>query len=160
MDFSRHYRDSTCDLLEQFVDASDTLISKTPVDAFFHALSTHDFCVILPGDTASTSKLFKAIFSMCIPVVFVNYNRQLPFSRILDWEKFSILEPVESSKSKNKIQDLVEKLRSLRSNETALLNMKNALKNAAPLFDYDRTSWPSVYHLTLLELELFSKLSG
>jgi hypothetical protein len=160
MDFARHFRDSTCDLLDQFVNASDSLISKIPIDAFSHALNTHDFCIILPGDTASTSKLFKAIFSFCIPVIFVNYNRQLPFSRILDWDKFSVLEPVESTKSKNKMRDLVNKLRVLRSNETALFNMKSALKNAAPLFDYDRTSWPSVYHLTLLEIELFSHLSG
>eukprot|EP00981_Chlorochromonas_danica_P016113 scaffold15735_cov308-Ochromonas_danica.AAC.1 len=37
---------------------------------FDEGMETSLFCLILPGDTPGTAKLYKAIFRGCIPVVF------------------------------------------------------------------------------------------
>ena len=71
----------------------DSIVVNYDYDSkkFETAMKTSDFCIILPGDTTSTSKYWKAIYAGCIPVLFMTNRQQLPFNNFLDWSKFSII---------------------------------------------------------------------
>jgi hypothetical protein len=133
---------------------SSSLISKNlSSDEFNRGLLDSDFCFVIPGDTPSTSKLYKAIFSGCIPVIFTSYPSQLPFYHLLDWSTFSIIVLKDYIRSSDKIEQLINYLKDLREDELRLLQYKENLEKVSSLFDYSRTKWPSVYHLSLLELK-------
>ena len=121
-------------------------------DEMVKAYHTSDFCLILPGDTSSTMKLYKAIFAHCIPVIFVSFPGQLPFYSILDWSKFSVVVYKDLIHSASGMQELLTLLTSIRDDPQVLRSYKQALWDAGPLFDYRKSDWPSVYHLTLLTL--------
>jgi hypothetical protein len=105
-------------------------------------------------DTPSTSKLYKALFSGCIPVVFVSFPSQLPFYLILDWSKIAIVVMKDLIRIPGKIDLLLAQLKKIRSNTSLLNSYKENVAKVAPLFDYSHWKWPSVYHLTLLQLKL------
>lgn len=99
-------------------NVSDSIVLDSGYDSkkFDIAMKTSDFCIILPGDTTSTSKCWKAIFSGCIPVLFLTNKQQLPYERFLDWSKFSIIVLKDILNQGNKFQLLLTRLQNIRNN--------------------------------------------
>lgn len=150
MDNSREFRRKPC---EVWKDTPDSLISSRKISSqdFNRAMRRSDFCVILPGDTPGTAKLYKAIFSGCIPVYFVSSKAQLPFSRFLNWNKFAVIVQKETIHNEKMMMALSRYLFNIR-NSDKLIEMQENLKKVRVLFDFDNFLWPSVYHLMLLDL--------
>ena len=114
-------------------------------------LVSSDFCFILPGDTASTSKLYKAMFAGCIPVIFYTYMEDLPFFDIVDWKKLAVLVSKHVINIPTEFHKFLNEIQILRKSGTALKAFRSAILNASFVFDWSTTSWPSPYHFTLLE---------
>lgn len=150
MDTKRRWREMAYSLMN---DTLNSIVTISIIESeFVNALHQSDFCIILPGDTVSSAKLYKAIFSGCIPVIFISFYQHLPFSRFIDWELFSILVRKEDLYFKDKIQALITRLMQIRQNKSLLYGLRSNLKLASMFFDWDREQWPSVYHFILLEL--------
>jgi hypothetical protein len=132
-------------------DEKDVIVSKEYMD-MNSLFEISDFCAIMPGDTSSTSKLYKSIFQGCIPVIFVSFYDQLPFSRFIDWSLFSIVLLKDITYFEQGMKSLVRYLRDIRKDLNVLLRMKHNLLAACRLFDSNIKDWPSLYHLTILHL--------
>lgn len=151
---NRHWRTM---VYNQWKTVPGSLLINTKNDSkerlkHFKTFLTSDFCLIIPEVTSSSSDLFSAIFAGCIPVVFVSYRDQLPFIHYLNWSKFAIIVIKDIINSKTAMNELLTYLRRIRDDALLLTKYKMTLRKVAPLFDYTKTDWPSVYHLTLLEL--------
>eukprot|EP00981_Chlorochromonas_danica_P003439 scaffold654_cov207-Ochromonas_danica.AAC.24 len=120
---------------------------------FDKGMETSLFCLILPGDTPSTAKLYKAIFRGCIPVIFVSFPAQLPFYKFIDWYSFSLIFYKDDINYPHKINTIIETMYNMSRNADELKRMRVSLAKHAVLFDYNRMEWPSVYHLSLLSLQ-------
>eukprot|EP00981_Chlorochromonas_danica_P009158 scaffold2514_cov158-Ochromonas_danica.AAC.1 len=130
------------------------LISNNMTSAEFdEGMENSLFCLILPGDTPSTAKVYKAIFRGCIPVIFVSFPAQLPFYQFIDWSSFSLIFYKDDINYPRKIDGIVETIYSLSRNVDELKRMRVSMAKHAVLFDYSRWEWPSVYHLSLLSLQ-------
>jgi hypothetical protein len=146
-------RNWTSKLFTQWKDVPNTILYQSQNDSQMNqAYRSSDFCVILPGETSSSSELYKAIFAGCIPVIFVAFKEQLPFFHFLDWSKFAVIIIQDIINSKNEMKELIILLRGIKDDLVLFTSYKTNVFEAAPLFDYGRWEWPSVYHLTLLEL--------
>lgn len=146
----RQWRTET---FKQWNNSENSIVSVSMADsAMKKCYLTSDFCVILPGDTSSTQKLYKAIFSNCIPVIFISFPEQLPFFHFIDWSAFSIIVEKDVIKSDHGMNELRDLIAAERNNATTLAAYKSALYDARMLFDYAKFDWPSVYHMTLLSL--------
>jgi hypothetical protein len=141
------------DLRRQFLTRSRVTADEVSGDEFVHAYATSDFCMIVPGDTSSTAKLFKALFSGCIPVVFVSFPQQLPFYHFVDWRRFSVIVYKDEIRSPEHLDAHLERtvLRIYESTEL-LQQFKRNVAAARGCFDFANFDWPSPYHLTLLEV--------
>eukprot|EP01040_Poterioochromonas_malhamensis_P014917 gene14917-16604_t len=153
---SRLYRTSLYESLKEY-NAKDSIVSRRMTSyQFDYVMFNSDFCFIIPGDTSSTSKLYKAIFSHCIPVIFISYPSQLPFYHFIKWESFAIIVYKDIIKNSQKLRQLLDFLSLLR-NHNDYMNKLNELKrnlfSVSILFDYDKYDYPSVYHLLLMELQ-------
>jgi hypothetical protein len=150
LDFTRQWRGK---LFNSWGNVPDCIISKNlNASQFDEAYLQSDFCAILPGDTTSTAKLYKAIFAGCIPIIFLSFPSELPFFHIIDWSQFSIIVAKDILNSVESMNELLIYLKIIREDVAMLKKYKIALEGAGLLFDYSRSDWPSVYHLTLLEL--------
>jgi len=141
-------------LYSQWKDLPDSLIannSLTPA-AFSQGMASSDFCAVVPGDTSSSSKLYKAIFQNCIPVIFVSYPHQLPFARQLNWTSFSFIFYKDAILQAFEMQRIADLLQSVRKNAPLMLSMKEKLMSARDMFDYHYPGWPTLYHLTMMEV--------
>lgn len=141
------------DLRRQFVTRSRVTEDDVSGDDFVRAYAASDFCMIVPGDTSSTAKLFKALFSGCIPVVFVSFPQQLPFYHFVDWHRFSVVVYKDEIRSPEHLDAHLQKtvLRIYESTEV-LRQFKRNVAAARGCFDFANFDWPSPYHLTLLEV--------
>ena len=101
--------------------------------------------------TGSTAKLYMAIFSGCIPIIFLSFKGQLPFIHFIDWTQFSVPVLKDIIKSPKALSELLAHLQSIRANSLQLQRYKSSLEKASRLFDFRYRDWPSAYHLTLLE---------
>eukprot|EP00981_Chlorochromonas_danica_P006273 scaffold1345_cov173-Ochromonas_danica.AAC.12 len=138
----------------QTLHLDKALISNNMASAEFDkGMETSIFCLILPGDTPSTAKLYKSIFRGCIPVIFVSYPAQLPFYQFIDWYSFSLIFYKDDINYPHKIDRIVETMYNMSRNVDELKRMRISLAKHAVLFDYGRRDWPSVYHLSLLSLQ-------
>jgi len=124
-------------------------ISKLDFD---NALVTSDFCFCLPGDTSSSSTLYKAIFSGCIPVIFVSNKKQLPFQSFIHWSSFSFIVLKDILNYPLRMNLLIVELHTVRNDYDRLSAMKLRLYAVAKCFDWHSTSWPSPFHLSVLEM--------
>jgi hypothetical protein len=151
---TRHYRTKVYESLKGLYP--NTLVANTMTNyQFDYAMFNSDFCFILPGDTSSTSKLYKAIYANCIPVIFISFSSQLPFSSFLEWKKFSILINKDIIKNSKKFFSFIDWLDQLRNYHIEkLFLLKKNIFLISEFFDYDKYDYPSVYHLTLMELQL------
>ena len=129
---------------------------------FDDALRNSDFCFILPGDTPSTSILYKAVFAGCIPVIFVAFpeqSEQLPFYLLLNYSSFSIVVCKDVVFSDEAISSLLAQLNTINQDKVLFCAMKHALGRIALAFDYTRKVFPSPYHLFLVQLEVSQTLA-
>lgn len=115
-----------------------------------------DFCFIFPENTPSSPHLFKAIAEGCIPVFFSAFKDQLPFIRFIDWTKFSIIVLKDIVFDEEAMSDFGLYMNTIANDKEILREYKKNLELAKVLFDYSRTEWPSLYHLTLMELKVSS----
>eukprot|EP00981_Chlorochromonas_danica_P014749 scaffold8739_cov173-Ochromonas_danica.AAC.8 len=120
---------------------------------FDEGMETSLFCLILPGDTPSTAKVYKAIFRGCIPVIFVSFPAQLPFYQFIDWSSFSLIVYKDDINFPDKIDALVQTIYNISGNADELTRMRVSMAKHAVLFNYSNWEWPSVYHLSLLSLQ-------
>ena len=116
-------------------------------------LINSDFCLIFPGDTASTANLYKAIFAGCIPIVFVSNYQSLPFYYYINYNIFSIIILKDIINNNNNINELIKYILNIYNNKQLLLNYKLYLFEISQLFDYSKIDYPNIYDLTLLELK-------
>eukprot|EP00981_Chlorochromonas_danica_P010820 scaffold3421_cov187-Ochromonas_danica.AAC.8 len=138
----------------QTLHLEKAVISNNMTSAEFdEGMETSLFCLILPGDTPSTSKLYKAIFRGCIPVIFVSFPAQLPFYHFIDWSSFSLIFYKDDINYPRKIDGIVQRIYNMSRNVDELKRMRISMAKHAVLFDYGRWEWPSVYHLSLLSLQ-------
>lgn len=57
---------------------------------YLRAFTSARYCLIIPGDTASTAMSTRAILGGCVPVFVIDEWRELPFARVLDYSLFSV----------------------------------------------------------------------
>jgi hypothetical protein len=110
------------------------------------------FCLLIPGDTGSSARLYKYMFSGCIPVVLMSSPELLPFNRFVNWTAFSVVRDVSILYSLARMRQLVAHLRSIAAEIHGLRRMRDNLARACELFDWRREQFPSPYHLALLDL--------
>ena len=77
----------------------------------------------------------------------------MPFTNIIDWSRFSIVVKRDIINFKPAMDELLQFLQDLRNHTEVLAQYKRALSFAAYLLDHDKINWPSVYHLTLLQMK-------
>jgi len=152
MDAFRRWREKAYMYLQNISNSIVTIDMTEP--EFISAMKSSDFCFVFPGDTVSTAKLFKAIFAGCVPVVFISNRELLPFARLLFWERFSILVRKEDLSFKHRMDGLLQHLHQLRNSPYHMAKFRLHLQQARLVLDWDRSQWPSVFHLMLLELAL------
>jgi hypothetical protein len=148
---TRNWRPRAYNLLKD-VPHSIVTLDGIPKADFNLAMRQSTFCFILPGDTPSTSKLYKAIFAGCIPVVFVSFYHQLPFSQVINWSAFAVVVLRDIINAKEDMEHLVHKLQAIRADNVRLHEMRHALSVVRDVFDYSRVEFPSPYDFALLSL--------
>eukprot|EP00981_Chlorochromonas_danica_P009529 scaffold2721_cov181-Ochromonas_danica.AAC.7 len=137
----------------QQLQLSNALISNNmTIREFDQGMDSSLFCLILPGDTPSTAKLYKAIARGCIPVIFLSYVDQLPFYSFIDWSSFSLYFYKDDINYPDRVNVIVQTIYNISEDRNKLASMRASLAEHAILFDYRRLDWPSVYHLSLLSL--------
>lgn len=99
---------------------------------FFKILYRSKFCLILRGDTTSSSRFFLSINAGCIPIIVSDWII-LPYEKIIDYSKFTI--QVEESFLLNEPLLFMDLLQSI-SNKT-IQDMQRNLLLARELLSYD-----------------------
>jgi hypothetical protein len=93
------------------------------------------FCLIPPGDTTTSRRLFDAIAAGCIPLIVSRGIRsELPFEHIVDWDSFTVL--VKESDVYYNEEALLFSLHALFSNATRTAQLQDALFTARDRFTY------------------------
>ena len=113
-----------------------------------------DFLFVLPGDYPICYKIYRAIISGCIPVIFVSSMNDLPFVHFMDWSTFSIVVDKDILNSNEAMKSLVALMEQIRADSHLLAQMRSALSIASSYFDWRRMAFPSPYHMTLYELQI------
>ncbi|CAI5506725.1 unnamed protein product [Closterium sp. Naga37s-1] len=67
-------------------------VTVEDVQAMQHAMRRSRFCLVPEGNTVSSSRLFNAVVSGCIPVV-VSDSILLPFEDLIDYSRFALFVP-------------------------------------------------------------------
>lgn len=122
----------------------------------YGGMQSSDFCFVLPEHTSSAAHLYSYLFTGCIPVIFVSFRGQLPFDGLIQWNKFSFVVLKDILLRPSLLRALLEELRGFRRDPARLTQMRFNAKAASRLLDYRQKTWPSVFHLTLLQLMLTS----
>mmetsp|Transcript_19227 Transcript_19227/g.56648 ORF Transcript_19227/g.56648 Transcript_19227/m.56648 type:complete len:503 (-) Transcript_19227:208-1716(-) len=119
------------------------------------------FCASVPGDTMGTSRLYKYMQSGCIPVVFVDSFRTLPFYAVLDWTAFSFPVSVGVLYSEAQMRQVVHILRGVTGKR--LVEMQENLRKATRMMDWlapfpahpeHQTGPLNIFYLILAQLAL------
>ena len=87
-----------------------------------------------------------------MPVIFGDSPANLPLAGVLKWSAFSLYYDVSILFSKDKMLSVVDELSWLWRNMTHMHMLRTGMACARQLLDWKRTNFPSVYHLTLLDL--------
>ena len=151
LDESRNWREKAFEGLRHLPNSS--VVRNIDEVSFQRAMKSHLFCAIIPGDTGSSSKLYKAIFYGCIPIVFYSSLTHLPFNRFLDWTSFSVLIPKEQLNSRVLLNRTISSL--MQIDYQRIRRYQRNLQIVAPLFRWSNSNWPSLYHFMLLEVAIF-----
>tara|TARA_Y100000741_G_scaffold185452_1_gene140915 strand:+ start:6981 stop:7964 length:984 start_codon:yes stop_codon:yes gene_type:complete len=113
-------------------------------EAYRNGFAQSRFCIIIPGDTMSTSMLSRSILSGCVPIIVANEFRDLPFARILNYSSFSILLHIHATKHYSWARHLIRNIESIDYR----LYYQNVI-NVQDYFDYEKFTNISPYHAAL-----------
>ena len=103
--------------------------------AYAEQMVASTFCLIPPGDTTTSRRLFDAIAAGCIPLIVSRGIRsELPFEHIVDWDSFTVL--VKESDVYYNEEALLFSLHALFSNATRTAQLQDALFTARDRFTY------------------------
>jgi hypothetical protein len=133
-------------------NVEDSVIVKNQTSHFNFVMKNSVFCLIFPGDTPSTSKIYKSIFSGCIPVVFVAHMAQLPFHTVLNWFTFSVVVIREVIHSQEEMDKVIHRLRILREDKTHLQHLRENLAVVSDVFNYSRIDFPNPFDFTIITM--------
>ena len=151
LEFHRWWRTKAFKVLQ---NAPNSIVNmKMSENEFESAMLSSTFCFSIPGDISSVQKMWRYIFSGCIPVVFVSFKGQLPFNSFIDWNSFSVILLKDVINDPKNLLRVINYLDKLKNNTQEVDKMRRNMADIAPLFNWERKNWPSVYHLTLLELK-------
>jgi hypothetical protein len=150
----RKWREKGYNFLSSLNMSDSIVVQRVPESEFKEALMTSDFLFVFPGDYPVSYKMYKAILSGCIPVIFISSISDLPFIHFMDWSTFSIVVEKDILNSKEAMKSLVVLMERIRADSHLLARMRNALYIASHYFDWRRMTFPSPYHMVLSELEI------
>lgn len=83
----------------------------------------------------------------CIPVLFIASPAELPLHYFIDWSAIAIIVYQDILYNIEKMNSLIQHLSTL---DTA--SYRDNMFSIRKLLDYNRFEWPSVYHLSLLQV--------
>ena len=101
-----------------------------------HNLS-RQYCLIVPGDTASTAMTTRALLGGCVPVFVSDDWRELPFASILNYSAFSVRVHERELVATDGAAALVHELRATVS-DSRYEQLAAGLADARDYFDYAR----------------------
>jgi len=152
--------------LRSGIPAAFNLLNKTDIDMRADGRSPKEydegfwkskFCFVIPGDTTSTSQSSRAMCAGCVPIFIVSDFRDLPFSNILDYSKFSIRYYSSEFATQNENRDLNRAievygyLQEMVLNGTYLELMRN-VEIARDFFNYHKFGSRSPYGAALVSM--------
>ena len=98
-------------------------------DLYLKRMMRSSFCLAPRGDSASSRRLYEAVATGCIPVIIAD-RLQLPFSRRIDWSRFSI-----RLSERDAVADPLSIVRAVRAvSPTRVASLRAALLEARPHF--------------------------
>jgi hypothetical protein len=126
----------------------DVLIQEKmkSVSEYYQMLRNATFCMVVRGDTTSSSRLFAAIAYGCIPVIISDWIL-MPYQQLIDYTKFSI--QIEESFIMNHPEDFLVFLRNISS--AAIASLRQGLAQARQALLYDGLQELNPASLSFLE---------
>ena len=113
------------------------------------------YCLVLPGDTASTASSTRAMLAGCVPVFVVDDWRDLPFAPLLNYSAFSLRLHERDVTCAGCALRLVERLNASRHGSAAYPQLAAGTAAAADFFDYAHAEGPrSPYGAALASIVL------
>mmetsp|Transcript_14990 Transcript_14990/g.30830 ORF Transcript_14990/g.30830 Transcript_14990/m.30830 type:complete len:467 (-) Transcript_14990:1438-2838(-) len=125
--------------------------SKRSINEYSEGFSKSKFCLVIPGDTASTSQGTRAVCAKCVPVYIVPDFRDLPYANILDYSTFSVRVLISDLLKEGGVERLYLELQGLVENGM-FRQMKDNLELVGPLFNYHEFGHRSPYLASLLSI--------
>lgn len=113
-----------------------------------------EFCIMPMGDSLSDKRLFDAMMSGCIPIIYEQL-KPLPFAQFLDYRKFSL--HLSSTFWKSDISGALDKIQTLSREKRSA--MRHALLYAAHSISFSSSDGYSGLHYALA-LTSFSTVSN
>ncbi|TYG51919.1 hypothetical protein ES288_D10G299800v1 [Gossypium darwinii] len=134
---------------EKDVHFSFGSVQRNGIRQASQGMHSSKFCLNIAGDTPSSSRLFDAIASHCVPVI-ISDEIELPYEDILDYTEFCIFIRTSDAVKKG---FLINRIRSITKDKWA--QMWEKLKQVEPLFEFQYPSkegdavqmiWQSLSH--------------
>lgn len=86
-------------MVSQYTLSGDTVNMAVPMqdnhDALRGVMQRSTFCLVIPGDTASSRRLTEIILAGCIPVFVGSPWHSMPLAALLDYPKFALFVELE-----------------------------------------------------------------
>lgn len=131
-----------------------SLLTPPSITNFNQLTYLSEFCLIIRGDTRSSSRLFTSINWNCIPVIISDYS-PLPFENFLNYTSFSIR--LDESYLNNSLK-LIKFLLTFPNKKKIIL--KRNLNIVKPFFLYEINYYSSYYLLNPVTFSLFDMLEN
>ena len=125
--------------------------SERSTNEYSEGFSKSKFCLIIPGDTASTSQGTRAVCAKCVPVYIVPDFRDLPYANVLDYSTFSVRVLISDFLKEGGAERLYLELQGLVENGM-FRQMKDNLELVRPLFSYHEFGHRSPYLASVLSI--------
>lgn len=82
---------------------------KNGVNEASHGMHSSKFCLNIAGDTPSSSRLFDAIASHCVPVV-ISDEIELPYEDVLNYSEFCVFVRTSDALKENFLLNLIKNI--------------------------------------------------
>ncbi|GMH91048.1 hypothetical protein TrVE_jg5021 [Triparma verrucosa] len=119
--------------------------------AYDKGFANSKFCLVIPGDTASTSQGSRAVCAECVPVYIIPDFRDLPFANVLDYSTFSVRWLMSDFLVEGGAERLYLQLHEMVADGTHA-KMKENVATVKPLFNFHRFDNKSPYLASLLSI--------
>jgi hypothetical protein len=140
--------------------------TEMTLDDYQRGFFTSKFCLVVPGDTVSTSQATRALCGGCIPIFVIDDPRTLPFADMLDYQAFSLRKTMDQllllgyNQGDQRtiirhegMQHLLRELDQIVINGTYHI-LRNNLNQARDFFNYHRFDQRSPYAMALVAIAL------